>query len=74
MSLIPDALHRWAEIAPGKLVMQDDRVSLIYAAAALKLDRLSAVLTQQDIKVVALLNFGCFKSKSVKLPFFIKCL
>ena len=55
MSLIPDALHRWAEIAPGKLVMQDDRVSLIYAAAALKLDRLSAVLTQQDIKVVALL-------------------
>ncbi|MEJ2530062.1 MAG: AMP-binding protein, partial [Gammaproteobacteria bacterium] len=55
MSRILDALSHWALAAPGRLSMQDDRASLIYAAVALELGRLSALLTQQDIKVAALL-------------------
>lgn len=55
MNSILGALFRWADIAPGKLAMQDSKVSLIYAAVALEVGRLSALLSQQEIKVVALL-------------------
>ncbi len=55
MSQILDALYGCAVTAPGKLAMQDDKASLIYVAAALEIGRLSALLTQQDIKVAALL-------------------
>lgn len=55
MNQILDALYRQSVTVPGKLAMQDNRVKLIYAASALEVGRLSAILTQQDIKVVALL-------------------
>jgi long-chain acyl-CoA synthetase len=55
MSSILGALCRWAETTPGKLAIQDERVSLVYASTALQVGKLGILLAQQDIKVVALL-------------------
>ncbi len=55
MSPILDALSHHAETAPNDPAMQDEVIGLDYISVSIELNRLSALLVQQDMKVVALL-------------------